>query len=81
MALNESGTQRIGEHHARAKLSDAQVEAIRDIYEKHPVGHPLHIGYKNLMKMFPGVAKRTLRDIVNYDKRNQWAGSWKKITP
>lgn len=33
VALNEAGTQRIGEFHARAKLSDAQVEEIRSRWE------------------------------------------------
>lgn len=78
VALNESRTQRIGEDHARAKLTDAQVEAIRDEYERHLPGHPEHIGYRILAAKY-GVAKRTIRDIVNYDKRNQWAGHYKKL--
>jgi hypothetical protein len=78
VALNETGTQRIGEDHPRAKLSDAQVEAMRDDYEAHPPGHPQHVGYRALAKKY-GCSKRTARDICNYTKRNQWAARWKRI--
>ena len=80
VALNESGTRRIGEDHAGAKLTDAQVERIRDEYEAHPPGDPLHIGYRLLAKRW-GVSKRTIRDIVSYSTRNQWAGRWKRVSP
>lgn len=80
VALNESGTQRIGEDHARAKLTNDQVDTIRDEYEAHPPGDPQHVGYRLLAKKW-GVSKRTIRDICNYEKRNQWAGRWKKLTP
>jgi hypothetical protein len=26
-----------------------------------------------------GVGKRTIRDIVAYSRRNQWAARWKKV--
>lgn len=79
VALNESGTQRIGHHHARAKLSNAQVEAIRDEHEAYPLGDPRHVGYRRLAEKWR-VSKRTIRDICNYTKRNQWAGRWKRVT-
>lgn len=72
LALNESGTQRIGEDHQRAKLTDAQVDEMRDLYEAKAMG------YRLLAKRFE-VSKRTVRDIVQYKKRNQWAGRWKKV--
>lgn len=75
VALNESGTQRIGEDHHRAKLTDAQVEAMREDHERHPVGHPEYMGYRTLAKKY-GCSKSTVRDVVNYMKRNQWAVRW-----
>jgi hypothetical protein len=78
VALNESGTQRIGQDHARAKLSNAQVEAIRDEHEAYPHGDPRHVGYRRLAEKWR-VSKRTIRDICNYTKRNQWAGRWKRL--
>ncbi|TAL32084.1 MAG: hypothetical protein EPN98_14835 [Phenylobacterium sp.] len=78
MALNEEGTQRIGEDHPRAKLSDAQVEQIRDEYEEYPQGHELHVGYRLLAKRW-GISHSMVRNIVTYRRRNQWAGRWKRI--
>lgn len=78
VALNESGTQRIGEDHPRAKLSDAQVEAMRDEYENGLSGEGPRIGYRLLAKKYE-VSKRTVRNIVHYEKRNQWADRWKKV--
>lgn len=79
VALNESGTQRIGEYHARAKLSDAQVDQMREDYEAGQEGRGPVVGYRTLSKRY-GVSKRTVRDIVHYRKRNQWAGRWKRVT-
>jgi hypothetical protein len=78
VALNEEGTQRIGEDHPRAKLSDAQVEQIRDEYEAHPQGHPEHVGYRLLAKKW-NIHPSMVRNIVTYRRRNQWAGRWKQI--
>ncbi|WP_296596627.1 hypothetical protein [Phenylobacterium sp.] len=78
MAFNEEGTQRIGEYHGRAKLSDAQVEQIRDIYEAGVEGTGPRIGYRLLAREF-GVSKRTIRDIVSYTSRNRWATRWKRV--
>jgi hypothetical protein len=65
----------IGEYHPKARLSDADVEAIRQEYEAHPEGHPLHAGYRALARKW-GVGKRTIRDIVNMNRRNVWAAEW-----
>lgn len=78
VALNETGTQRIGEDHANAVLTDAQVEQIRDEYEAGVEGTGPRIGYRLLAKKF-GCSKRTVRDIVNYNRRNQWAARWKRL--
>jgi hypothetical protein len=78
LALNESGTQRIGEDHPRARLTNAQVEAIRDKYEAGIAGTGPRIGYRLLARQF-GVSKRTIRDIVSYSSRNQWAARWKRV--
>jgi hypothetical protein len=78
VALNESGTQRIGEDHAGAKLTNAQVDAIRDEFEAYPLGHPKHVGYRLLAKKW-GMGKSTIRDICTYTSRNHWAGRWKKV--
>lgn len=78
VALNETGTQRIGEDHPRAKLSDAEVERMRDLYEAAAPGEPGHVGYRALAKLF-NCSKRTVRDICNYSKRNQWVARWKRV--
>jgi hypothetical protein len=78
VALNETGTQRIGEDHPRAKLTKAQVEQIRDEYEAHQSGHPQHVGYRLLATKW-GVSQRTIRDICSYKTRNQWAARWKRL--
>lgn len=78
VALNEGGTQRIGEDHARAKLSDVAVDCIRNEYEAGLDGSGPRIGYKSLAKKW-GCSKRTVRDIVHYRKRNQWAARWKRV--
>jgi hypothetical protein len=63
VALNESGTQRIGQDHARAKLSNAQVEAIRDEHEAYPLGDPRHVGYRRLAEKWK-VSERTIRSFA-----------------
>lgn len=59
--LNEAG-RRIGETHHRSRLSDAEVDLMRDLHEDHG------LGYDRLSKRF-GLARRTVRDIVNYKRR------------
>lgn len=62
---------RMGETHHHAKHPDELVEAIRDEYQRGVVG------YKKLVKKY-GLSKRTVRDIVNYNRRNTWADKWKR---
>lgn len=80
VSLNESGTPRIWEDHARAKLTDAEVEAIRDEYETPGPGEPGHVGYKLLARKW-GVPKLIIRDICNNTKGNQRAGRSENLRP
>lgn len=77
VACNESG-DRIGEGHKNAVLTDAQVEEIRDRFEAYPLGDPRHEGYRLLARAYE-VSKRTIRDIVDYRRRNVWPAKWKRI--
>lgn len=54
------------------------MEAIRDEYEDGIEGRGPRIGYRLLAKKW-GVSKSTIRGIVTYQKRNQWAGRWKQV--
>lgn len=77
VACNELG-DRIGEGHHNARLTDAQVEEIRDRFEAWPIGHADHEGYLSLSRAFE-VSKRTIRDIVEYRRRNVWPAKWKRV--
>lgn len=77
VACNELG-DRIGEGHHNARLTDAQVEEIRDRFEAWPIGHADHEGYVSLSRAFD-VSKRTIRDIVEYRRRNVWPAKWKRV--
>ncbi len=59
---NDRGN-RIGDSHPRAKLSDEQVEEIRELYDDG------FYSYLTLAKRF-GVDKWTIRDIVKFRRRN-----------
>ena len=78
VACSDTG-ERVGEYHHKARLTDAQVDQIRDRFEAHPVGHPQHEGYRVLAKAY-GVSKRTIRDIVDYRRRNAFPAKWKRVT-
>lgn len=58
-----------GEAHPKAMLSDHEIELMRQLHEEYPVGHPKHLGYRRLAKVFD-VAKTTVRHICNYEARN-----------
>jgi hypothetical protein len=62
----------VGDDHGKTRLSDTEVERMRDLFEAYPEGHPQHLGYRALGKMF-NCSKRTARDICNYSRRNTWA--------
>lgn len=58
---NHTG-HRVGEHHQRAKLSDAQVRNVRDARKR------FGWSYRVLGEFF-GVSEWTVRDIVTYRTR------------
>lgn len=60
-AVNEQGLP-IGEAHHNAKLSDAQVEIIRDLYEEG------FVSYRSLALTF-GVSREAIADICKYRRR------------
>lgn len=70
LTLNER-RYRIGESHHRAKLTDDQVDQMRELHEEQGVG------YRTLAKQF-NVSKRTVRDIVHYKTRAQTPEFWVK---
>ena len=77
VALNEDGRQ-IGEGHYNAKLTDAQVDMIRDAYDAGDGG------YRVLAKRFSAEFKITLRwsfirDLVQFKRRNHWTARHKII--
>lgn len=71
VTTNDRGL-RIGESHARAKLTDHEVDLIRELHEEHGMG------YRLLATKFE-VSKRTIRDICSYRKRAQTVANVKVI--
>ena len=61
IGVDEKG-YRVGESHPKAKLSDAQVEQIRSLYEEG------FVSYRTLAKWF-GVPRTTVSSICNYTRR------------
>lgn len=71
VAVNENG-RRIGEDHPRSKLSDEQVDRIRDLHEYHDMT------YEQLAAMYQ-VPKTTIASICQYMRRAQTPFGWKKL--
>lgn len=71
VAVVESG-HRIGQAHLRAKLSDDDIELIRDIYDEGMVG------YGTLAKAF-NVPKWYIRDIVTFRRRAASPAAFKTV--
>lgn len=69
--VTEQG-KRLGEAHQNAKLSDADVEKIRDMHEEGM------ISYSRLAKLF-GVHKSTISDICTYRKRSTTPHGFKTV--
>lgn len=68
IALGEKG-KRIGESHHRSRLTDAQVDEIRELREEEGMS------YGRLAERF-GSKKSTIRDICKYLTRVQVAVRW-----
>lgn len=71
IAMNELG-KRIGENHHNAKLSDEQIERIRDLHEDH------NLSYGQLAAMYQ-VSKSMIAGICQYRRRAQTPFGWKKL--
>lgn len=71
VALNEYG-RRIGQSHPRSKLTDEQVDRIRDLNEDHD------LSYTQLAEMFQ-VPKTTIASICQYARRAQTPFGWKRL--
>ena len=62
----------VGESHHRAKLSDSDVNLIRDLHEEY------EFGYKKLAFVFE-VSRDTIRQICTYRRRNASVMGHRKI--
>lgn len=71
VAVNENG-RRIGEYHPRSKLTDEQVDRIRDLHEDHD------LTYEQLSAMYQ-VPKTTIASICQYARRAQTPFGWKRL--
>lgn len=72
-----SGGRRVGQSHHAARLTDAEVELMRQLYEAHPRGHPNHWSMGQLAAKFE-CAKQTVAQIVNYQRRIE-ATTYKRV--
>lgn len=71
VGVNERGL-RVGEDHQNARLTDYEVELMREMHEKEKVG------YKRLARMFE-LNKRTVVKICKYQVRNQVAATFRAV--
>lgn len=70
VGLNEAGYP-VGETHPNARLTDAQVDEIRNLHETG------RWGYTALAERF-GVSRSLIAAICRYEIRVQWPVRWKK---
>lgn len=71
VAINERGL-RIGEDHQNARLTDAQIDQMRDLHETHGVD------YEALAAMF-GISKWAVGRICRYERRAQTPVGYRRI--
>lgn len=71
IATNDRG-YRIGESHPNAKITDKEVEEIRDLHEF------ASMGYTEIARNY-GVKKSIIAEICRYEKRVQTVFDWKKV--
>lgn len=72
VAVNERGHP-IGEFHHNARLSDAQVDRIRELHEDEG------LGYKRIAKLL-GISRNTVHGICVYKRRAESIAGWKKLS-
>jgi transposase len=70
IGINERGL-RVGEDHQNAKLTDAEVDMIRELHHEG-------LSYKTLAVKFD-VSKSLVRYIVQFKRRGQVASSWRSV--
>jgi len=61
-------SRRFGEGHPRSKLSDHEVDLMREMHEEHPLGHPEHLGIRRLAKIFE-LSRNAVSRILHYKAR------------
>lgn len=71
VAVNEAG-KRVGEGHQWARLSDQEVDRIRDLHEDHG------LSYSQLAAMY-SVSKQTIASICQYQRRAQTPFGFKTL--
>lgn len=71
VAVNERGA-RIGEYHTNAKLTDREVDLIRELHEDAGYSYGL------IQDWFP-VSKSAIAFICRYERRAQTPDRWKTI--
>lgn len=57
-----------GQKHHKAVLTDAEVERLRALHAEFPVGHPDHLGYRKLARMFETPRATVQRLITGRDR-------------
>lgn len=70
VGVSEKGA-RCGEAHPRARLSDEDIDLIRELHEAG-------VGYRTIAAKFE-TSKSTVRDIVKCRRRGQPPARWKKV--
>lgn len=58
---------RFGENHPNAVLTQADVDAMREMHEEYPLGHPDHLGSRKLQKIFNIKSRDHLVRILRYE--------------
>ena len=71
VGVNEQG-KRVGESHPGAKLTDHDIDLIRQLHEDSD------LGYAQIAKEFD-VSKWTIADVVKYRRRAQYPTKFKRI--
>jgi hypothetical protein len=71
VAITDQGL-RMGEDHPNAKLTNEQIDRIRDLHEDHD------LNYRQLAEMF-GVSKGMIAGVCQYRRRALTPFGWKKL--
>lgn len=74
VGFNEKGS-RVGETHHRARLTDHDVDLIRELCDPED---PNKLTYQAVADKFE-ISKSTVRDIVKCRRRYQLAEKWKRV--